>query len=71
MQAGKEMVRTWEGPCAFSHRPKQAIDIPVPLCDVQSFESIVWTGQEKKMYGVRDSNPPLLLFPVEGSRYTP
>lgn len=25
----------------------------------------------KKNYGVRDSNPPLLLFPVEGSRYTP
>ena len=28
-------------------------------------------GRVEKNYGVRDSNPPLLLFPVEGSRYTP
>lgn len=29
------------------------------------------SGRCKKSYGVRDSNPPLLLFLVEGNCYTP
>ena len=57
---GRKSTCVGRGPSVPSHRPNQAFHLPATTR--RPIISRPFLGRVEKNYGVRDSNPPLLLF---------